>query len=374
MKKRIVFLGAGHAHLYALKRLERFVELGHEPVVVAPELFWYSGLATGVLGGRHPPEQDVIDAGALVRRAGGAFVQDEATRICPANRTVHLARGGTQEYDILSLSLGSVTSGIPGVTNAAVFPVKPIRMLWDLRQWLRQRCVGNAPAPHVLVAGAGVTGCEVAANVMALAANLRCAVRLTLVASGARALEDVASGPASQVVGVLVRQGAEIRSGRRVMRLERGAAVLDSGEHIACDALVNATGLSPAPVIQTSGLPVSGEGGLIVDEHLRSPADPAVHGGGDCIAFQGQALPNAGVFGVRQAPVLFHNLLAAAGHGTPRPYRPQSRYLWIMNLGDGTGLASWGGLHYRGRAALLLKDWIDLRFLRRYQTGDIAIS
>ena len=374
MKKRIVFLGAGHAHLHALKRLGRFVELGHEPVVVAPELFWYSGLATGVLGGRHPPERDVIDAAALVRRAGGVFVQDEATRICPGSRTVHLAGGGTQPYDTLSLSLGSVTSHIPGVTDAAVFAVKPIRRLWDLRLWLRQRCADGAAVPRILVAGAGITGCEVAANILALAGKLDCAVRLTLLAAGDRVLEGVASGPASQVAHLLERQGTEIRTGCRVMRLERDAAVLDSGEHVPIDALVNATGLSPAPVIQTSGLPVSGEGGLIVDEHLRSPADALVHGGGDCIAFSGHALPQAGVFGVRQAPVLFRNLLAAAGHGRPRRYRPQSRYLWIMNLGDGTGLASWGGLHYRGRAALMLKDWIDLRFLRRYQTGDAAPS
>jgi NADH dehydrogenase FAD-containing subunit len=44
--KRVVLLGAGHAHLYALKRAREFARRGYELVVVAPDAFWYSGLAT----------------------------------------------------------------------------------------------------------------------------------------------------------------------------------------------------------------------------------------------------------------------------------------------------------------------------------------
>ena len=49
--KRLVLAGAGHAHLYTLKRIAEFTRRGYEVVVVAPDDFWYSGLATGVLGG-----------------------------------------------------------------------------------------------------------------------------------------------------------------------------------------------------------------------------------------------------------------------------------------------------------------------------------
>ena len=49
MVRRAVLLGAGHAHLFTLKRTAAFVGHGFELVLVAPENFWYSGLATGVL-------------------------------------------------------------------------------------------------------------------------------------------------------------------------------------------------------------------------------------------------------------------------------------------------------------------------------------
>jgi NADH dehydrogenase FAD-containing subunit len=364
-KRAIVFLGAGHAHLFALQRLSRFVAAGHAPVVVAPGPFWYSGLATAVLSGRHGPERDMIDVAALVRRAGGHFIQDTVTSIDPVRRTVHLAGAAPVAYDLLSLSLGSVVPDIAGAaagstSNDDVFAVKPIARLWDLRQRLcRDR--GGAP-PRVVLAGGGITAAEVAANLLGLGRQ----IQLVIVAGGPL-LATQSKSIASQVAALLASRGATIRCDTSVAALDGNAAVLATGERLAFDVFVNATGLIPSPLIRSSGLPVDQAGGLMVDDTLRCIEDHAVFGGGDCIAFGGRSLPRAGVFGVRQAPVLFDNLLAASGVGTPRPYRPQRRYLWIMNLGDGTGLASWGALHWRGRLALQLKDAIDLRFLRAFQ-------
>ena len=74
--------------------------------------------------------------------------------------------------------------------------------------------------------------------------------------------------------------------------------------------------------------------------------------------------PPAGVFGVRAAPILLHNLLAARG-GARLPYRPQRRWLSIMDLGDRTGLAVRGRVWWLGRSALWLKRRLDLGFVRR---------
>ena len=49
MVRRVVMLGAGHAHLFTLQRTADFISRGFELVLVAPDVFWYSGLATGVL-------------------------------------------------------------------------------------------------------------------------------------------------------------------------------------------------------------------------------------------------------------------------------------------------------------------------------------
>src|SRR5215475_5061185 len=85
---RVVLLGAGHAHLHVIARAAQLVRRGGEVIVVAPDDFWYSGLATGVLAGQYEPALDVVDVGALLARAGGRFLRDLATAIDPGARRV----------------------------------------------------------------------------------------------------------------------------------------------------------------------------------------------------------------------------------------------------------------------------------------------
>lgn len=371
MAKRVVLLGAGHAHLYTIKRAAEFARRGVELVVVAPDIFWYSGLATGVLGGFYPPELDQVDVGALVARGGGRFVRDEVAGVDPGNRTVRLARSGSLRYDALSLTLGSAPPAIPGEDGDAgrCFAVKPVRRLWDLRRALETRFRDEPGRPvRVVFAGGGVTGCELAANVTALAAARGGRVE-TVVATGGGLMRGLPEGARRRMVAVLEGRGVAFMTEARVARVEGGGAVLADGRAIPFDLFVNAAGLEPAPLVRGFGLPVDGRGALLVDGRLRSVADPAVHGGGDCVAVRGRELPKVGVYAIRQAPVLFSNLLVAVDGGEPATFEPQRVYLWIMNLGDGTGLAVRGSLWWHGRAAFRLKDAIDRRFLREYRVA-----
>jgi NADH dehydrogenase FAD-containing subunit len=367
-----VLLGAGHAHLYSFKRTQEFVRRGHEVTAVAPDVFWYSGLATGVLGGCYPPDLDQIDVASLVTRGGGRFVQDSVVGVDPVKRVIRLSTGSTLSYDVLSISLGSKPPGIPGaeLNQERVYSVKPVRRLWELRRHLEQRFAAQADVPlRLVVAGAGATGCEIAANIAQLAATARRLIEITVLSADEAILERVPRAAARSAVAALQRRGIAFSRSTRVMRIADNAAVSADGSHIPFDVLVNATGLQPAPDLGAYGLPIDAHGGLIVDQYLRCVAAPEIHGAGDCIAFCGRPLPKVGVYAIRQAPVLFHNLLAAAEGKPPRRFRPQHQFLIIMNFGDGTGLAVRGRWHWHGRAAFRLKDWIDRRFLREYQSA-----
>ena len=126
-----------------------------------------------------------------------------------------------------------------------------------------------------------------------------------------------------------------------------------------------ATGLAAPPLIADLALPVDGDGRLLVTSSLQSVDDPAIFAAGDCAVIRNHPRPAEGVFGVRAGPVLLDNL-AALGLGRPlRPYKPQERWLSIMDLGDGHGLAARGRLWSLGRIALWLKRRLDHDFIRR---------
>jgi NADH dehydrogenase FAD-containing subunit len=143
--------------------------------------------------------------------------------------------------------------------------------------------------------------------------------------------------------------------------------LLGDGRAFRFDYAVNATGLRPPSLLNGSGLPVDREGALVVNGFLQSTGRHNVFGAGDCVALQDRQLDKVGVYAVRQAPILFGNLIAFLLGRPLTRFRPQRRYLLILNLGDGTGLATWGNWHWQGRWAFRLKDHLDRSFLARYR-------
>jgi selenide,water dikinase len=113
------------------------------------------------------------------------------------------------------------------------------------------------------------------------------------------------------------------------------------------------------------------DGFLLVNDRLQSLDDPTIFAAGDAASpARHPGTPKAGVYAVRAGPVLARNLLAAA---TDKPvaatYRPQSRFLALLNTGDGRAILSYGRLAIRSSWAMALKDRIDRRFMRRFQRG-----
>lgn len=79
------------------------------------------------------------------------------------------------------------------------------------------------------------------------------------------------------------------------------------------------------------------------------------------------ALPRLGVYGVRQAPVLLHNLAARLASRPLQRYVPQRQALAILDVGQGKGLAIRGRFWWAGRLSLAWKSRLDRGFLRQFR-------
>jgi NADH dehydrogenase FAD-containing subunit len=130
-----------------------------------------------------------------------------------------------------------------------------------------------------------------------------------------------------------------------------------------------ASGVRPPALLEDSGLPSGGDGGLLVNDYLQCVKFPDVFGGGDCISLQSKPLDKVGVYAVRQNPILHNNLMAALENGTMQPFIPGDAYLLIFNLGDGKGIYVKKNWVWSGSLAFKLKDYIDRRFMRRFQVS-----
>ncbi|MES1940854.1 pyridine nucleotide-disulfide oxidoreductase [Salinisphaera sp. T5B8] len=367
---RVVLVGAGHAHLHVAAYAQQLIDAGAEVTLVDPGKFWYSGRATGMLGGRFDPADDQIDARALIEANGGVFVAGRVTRVNRSQRRVHLADGQTLDYDRLSFNVGSgvASDTITGCTpEANCWPVKPIANLASLRATLSQAFAAG-DAPPVAVIGGGNTGCEIAANIAALArrhapAGARPAIRL--LQSGETLAPSLPSRARKRLAEKLTDLGIDIQYHRQITERRAGELICEDGARIAAAHAVIATGLVAHDWLEQ--LDLAFDDGLVVDATLRSIDDPRVFAVGDCAHVRGHALARLGVFGVRQAPVLLANLQASLDDGALTNYQPQSKWLSILDLGDGTGLATRGQHWWLGRSSVWLKHWLDRRFIESYR-------
>ncbi|PTT06284.1 NAD(P)/FAD-dependent oxidoreductase [Caulobacter sp. HMWF025] len=361
--RSVTLVGAGHAHLHVVRQAVRLRSAGLTVTLIAPALFHYSGLASGVLSGALALDEAQIDVAALAAAFGVRHLAQSVVAVDRAARILTLADGATEPYDRLSLNIGSVAVDPHGLVGGpGVWPVKPLSQLLTLRARIEAQAAAGAAAPRIVVAGGGPSALEIAASLCGLVERGDGRPQVTVIAP--RHGAGLPPAAWSRLSAALAERGAVLRSGLVVARTSDSVRLAD-GALEPCDILVLAAGLSAPPLIGQLGLPLDGEGRLRVMPTLQAIGDPAIFAVGDCAVIEGHTRPAAGVFGVRAAPVLLNNLVAQGDDRPTRAYHPQSRWLSIMDLGEGRGLAVRGRLWLLGRAALWLKRYLDLGFIRR---------
>ncbi len=360
----LVLIGGGHAHALVLRRWGMRPLPGARLTLIDPHpVAPYTGMLPGHVAGHYPLGALEIDLVRLARHAGARIVLGRAAAVDVGAATVEVAGRPPIAWDVLSIDVGitSAMPDLPGFAEHAV-PAKPLgryAAAWD--RFVDEVETGEADAT-VAVIGGGVAGVELA---MAMAHRLRdSSPRVTLI-EASETLLGGAGGPArAALLRHMDRLGIACVTGASVAWVEAGAVVLGDGRRVASALTVGAAGARPLGLAETTGLPLT-DGFLDVGPTLQSTGDARVFAAGDCAHMGFASRPKAGVFAVRQAPVLAHNLRAALGGGRLRRYRPQRRYLKLVSTGGRGAVADRFGLALDGGWLWRWKDRIDRRFMDR---------
>jgi NADH dehydrogenase FAD-containing subunit len=371
MPKHLVLVGAGHAHLSTLTALPAFIARGHRVTVIGPAPYhYYSGMAPGMLAGIYRPQETRFNIYRLSTGGGARFLQDSVERIHPHSRELVLKSGSRVVYDVVSFNVGSViTTGPLGVPGRGFFTVKPIENILAGRDAVLRimESLKTGERASFVVIGGGPAGVEMAGGLWRLARKTGGGACVTLIA-GTVLLDGFPEKVRVLAASSLTDRGIKILEGARALSIGGAMVRLDDGSLVPADAGFLAVGVTPSPLFSESGLPTGEGGGLLVDHHLRSVLHPEVFGGGDCIALQGHPLAKVGVYAVRQNPVLLANLAATLEDKPLASFNPGNPdFLQILNLGDGTGILRKGRWVWKSRLVFRLKDFIDRRFMRKFQ-------
>lgn len=363
LTRDLVLIGGGHAHALVMRAWGMDPLPGARLTVINPgPTAPYTGMLPGHVAGHYTRDDLDIDLVRLARFAGARLIDGAVDRIDAGARRLHIAGWGDLDYDVASIDVG-ITAEMPeipgfGEHGTGAKPLGAFAARW--RAFLTRVAEAEAP-PQVAVIGGGVAGVELS---LAMAHAMRAAGREPQVAVLEAGPE--LSGMGARARGVLraamADLGVTLHTDARVARIAADHVALEDGATVPAAFVAGAAGARPHGWIADTGLPLE-DGFIRVGRTLAVEGVDDLFAVGDCAHMVHASRPKAGVFAVRQAPVLHGNLRAALTGGRGTIFRPQSSYLKLISLGGKSALAEKGGLTLSGPWLWRWKDHIDRSFM-----------
>ncbi|NHH83362.1 NAD(P)/FAD-dependent oxidoreductase [Burkholderia gladioli] len=374
MSKRILVIGAGFAGMWSALASARLLDqLGRDDVEIAlvapaPELHVRPRLYEADPGAMKAPLQALFDA------VGVRFVAGHVETIDVANRKVAVI--GTQAgaarreigYDRLVLAAGSrlFRPAIDGL-DAHAFNVDQLEAAVKLDAHLKT--LGQLPAgaarATVVIAGAGFTGIETAAEMPArlretLGADAE--VRVILVDRNDELGPDLGPGPRPVITQALGELGVSWKLGSGVAAVDGGGVTLANGERIEAATVIWTAGARASALTAQIPGERDGFGRLFVDRNLKVIGVEDVFATGDCAYAATDDAGNHAKMSCQHAM----NLGRSAGHNAAAdllgqaslPYS-QPKYVTCLDLGP------WGAVYTEGWDRVVKLEGAQAKTLKR---------
>lgn len=370
-RNNIVLLGVGHTNAHILKMWRMNPIEGANLICVSDyPVVTYSGMLPGVLSGQYDPEQMEIDLVRLCAVNQARLIVDRVQRVNTGTNELWFKNRPPLRYDYLSIGVGSRPSmnGVRVAGDANLVAIKPMQtFLQRLEKSLETAADRSPDNLAVNIVGAGVGGIEVA---FCLTQRLKQEYQgnFTIrVICGSAMGKGLLPKTVEHVRNQMRKKDIQVFEQRRVVAVDHQGVVLADETRLESDLTFWVTSAEASDFLRSIELPHDKRGFLLTRPTLQSIRRDNVFVVGDSGTLEDSPTDKAGVYAVRQGPVLWDNLKRSVRGSILSRYKPQKGYLKLINLGDGRAIAEYKGRSIVGAWSWNLKDRIDRRFMRMYQ-------
>lgn len=358
--KTLVLVGGGHAHLHCLGQIKKDPLPDCRVVLISPSLHqYYSGMFSGFAEGLYSIDDIRIDLGRLSESAGARFITDRIVAIDPAAGQLTGANGAIYDYDLVSFDIGSDDS-IPEEMKELLSPNKPNFLFPDRLLQLRK-------SAQPIIVGGGAAGVELAFSINAWRQEQGLPLN-TILLSSSPLLSGLGERAARSIKAIAERKSLNFFTDHQVEGIDDGSIATSAGQAFPFSEILWVAGPASYGLFKDAGLPTDEKGFLLVTDTLNVAGHPEIFGAGDCVSLDRYPkLPKNGVYAVRQGPVLWRNLKSRLASEPLISFAPQKRFTSILSTGNGEALLLNGGITLHGRLPMKMKQYIDLKFMKRYK-------
>ncbi len=381
--RRLLILGGGFGGLdvaRALGRSRSAREYWDTTLIDKENFFQFNPLLPAVAVGAVETRHIVYPLREMARHRRIRFLKNKATRIDLERREVGLHNNLVAPFDTLVIALGSVTDyyGVPGAREHTL-PFKTIVDAMTLRARVvelfemaeqAETAGQRARLLSFAIVGGGVTGVEVAAELMEMARDtllprypsLRASdLTVTLIEAGDRVVSTARPDHSRYVHRFLEGRGVRVLLRSPVAAVTPKRLRLAGGGEVPAFTLLWTAGVRAPELVQALPVQHLADGRVRVDEHLRALGPDGtpledVYVVGDCAASprpDGSHQPRLSQTAVVMGSHVGEALVRQA---TGRPARPFAfrDAGYIISLGKHSSVVELFGIPLSGRLAWLL--------------------
>ncbi|MEM7783056.1 MAG: selenide, water dikinase SelD [Planctomycetota bacterium] len=339
----------------------------------------YSGMMPGVLAGQYSLDQMHIDLVRLCASAGARLILSEVTGIDHENNEIHFLDRPKLAFDLLSIGIGSrpTFQGVNIQSPEALVAVKPMQTflgrLKSRMENVSEIVDREKRAAKIMVVGGGIGSLEIAFALKNRIQNdpasvgIHFDVDIDILTGSQQMGTGLLESTQALVSQKLTSKGIGIHAGSRVAEISEKCVTLKNGNDLPADAIIWATSAVAPETLSKFAMQTDSKGFLLTESTLQTKTNPNIFAVGDTGTIESSPLVKAGVYAVRQGPVLWDNIRRMILGRSPVNYVPQTGFLKLINLADGNAIAEYKNRSFAGRWCWWLKDRIDVKFMRMYQ-------
>ena len=383
-RNTVVLLGVGHTNAHVLRNWKmkpfenaQLVCISNFPTAT------YSGMLPGVLAGQYDVDAMEIDLVRLCASAGARLIIGEVTEVDHEQQEIRFKNRPPLAFDVLSIGVGSrpTFKGVKIGDENPLVAVKPMqtfleRLKAKLAQVRQMADAQSKPKFRIVIVGGGIGSIEIAFclhrrlqdNPASLGLESGAAqAEFALVTGGKRVGAGLLPATQDKVLELFGQRNISAIEGSRVAGIGRDHLLLTNGDRVDADVVIWATSAVAPELLGKLDFETDDRGFLSTRPTLQTVTSDRVFAVGDSGTIVESNLVKAGVYAVRQGPVLWDNIQRLILNRKLGDYVPQTGFLKLVNTADSKAIAEFKGKTIYSGWCWKLKHRIDAKFMKMYQ-------
>ena len=365
-EKDLVLVGAGHTNCLFIKMWAMKSNVSLRVTLINPDpISSYTGMLPSLVAGLCAKSDAQINLFELCRASGVRLIIDTVKKIDKKQSQLVCKTGRVVNFDFLSINIGS--NSLPLINGFRKFgcSVRPLAGFHERWEKFLQSLNSNT-CPVICIIGGGLASIELS---FAMDIRLR---KMGIENFNIKIFErGTAFGKLSQNQQRYLKAKAALRKieiieNTVVKEVSTDGLIKENGKLVLAGFIVSCIGPQPNDLIKNSKIE-NRDGYVSVDRTLKVKGFNNAFAVGDCADFPSQVVDKSGVYAVRQAPILYKNILKLLSNKELVQFKPQSDYLKLIVYENTSAILLRNGIAFSGKWVWSLKKYIDNKFIKNFK-------